>query len=356
MMQAIRSAVDVAEQKISDARQVRPDYFLDDPLLDKILSIFDGRVGIDPSEVDWAEIRKEAEARRARKQPPGYLDSDKEGDRKYGDYVLWKQIIEQSRDVNSPMILVTSERKEDWWEKQSGRTVGPRIELLEEASIVSGQRILIYQTDNFLKKALSKIGDQVDDSSVEDIRDIDAERSLRQSLDKVAEAFYQEPVRVDMARVLEPSSGGSSGGEKAGSWSDTLKEIGRGVFAWVTDKNPTAIVSLNRGWPDVVVDGPLGKIGYEVLNVTTPSSFIRRVTKEMESGRAAVEGGAIGRHEIVAVAPTTEQLEAVSEVLAQESFELPESVMVTLGSVRNGSFAPVCRVSQAGRRKSVELF
>lgn len=179
MSSAIDGAINAASEKIKDAQEVHPDFLRDDPLLDWIMSTFDGRIGDEPSVEQWEEIRKIGEARRLARVPPGYKDDDKEGDRKYGDYLLWRQILDHARAVPTPVILVTSERKEDWWEEQGGKTIGPRAELREEAAAEAGQRILIYQTDRFLQYALARIGDEVDTSSVDDIREVDAERSRR---------------------------------------------------------------------------------------------------------------------------------------------------------------------------------
>lgn len=177
MSEKIEAAIDYASEKVMAAQTAHPEYLKSDPLLDWILTTFDGRLGAEPSQEEWVDIRKSGESRMLAHVPPGYEDRVKDGDQKYGDYLMWRQILDHARTVKMPIILVTSERKEDWWEVQSGKTIGPRPELLEEAAKVSGQRILIYQTDRFLVHALAKIGDQLDESSVDDIREVDAERS-----------------------------------------------------------------------------------------------------------------------------------------------------------------------------------
>lgn len=108
--------------------------------------------------------------RKKNKIPPGYLDDGKDEDRPYGDYYLWLQVIEHAKTVGCPVILVTSERKDDWWEKISGKTIGPRPELLREAKQVSGQRVLIYQTERFLEHALQRFKQPVNEIALEEIR------------------------------------------------------------------------------------------------------------------------------------------------------------------------------------------
>lgn len=358
MEQSLTSALELAEQKIRETKERQPDYLAKDSLLDRIMETFDSRVGDDPTREEWVEIRKLGEARRVSKTPPGYLDGDKDGDKKYGDYLLWHQILQYAQISAKPMILVTSERKEDWWEKQGGQTVGPRSELLEEAATVAGQRILIYQTDQFLKFALDHIGDQADASSVDDIREIDAQRTLK-SISDAREVVAHEASRTDLTRFLESRELRNTRSPSHDGWNGTVDEVSRSVFAWVLDQNPASPVSLNRGWPDILVNGLAGTVGYEVLIVTTPSSFSRRVRREIDVGQEAVASGTVSRHEIVAVAALPEQLNAVVEQISAEDFTLPESVILTLGTISRAdgriAFLPSYRVSQLGQRKTIEI-
>jgi len=359
MEKDLNSALELAEQKIREAKDQQPDYLAEDPLLDRIMATFDGRVGDDPSPEEWVQVRKLGEVRRASKTPPGYLDGDKDGDKKYGDYLLWSQILQHAQVSAQPMIFVTSERKEDWWEKQAGQTVGPRSELLEEAATVAGQRILIYQTDQFLKFALARIGDQPDASSVADIREVDAQRTSN-IIDQTRETAALDISRTDLARYLEGREHINARNLSSEVWDGTLRDISRLVFTWVIDQYPASPVAINRGWPDILVDGPAGTVGYEVFIVTTPSSFSRRVRREIDNGHQAIIGGTLARHEIVAVAAVAEQMDAVTELISSEDFELPESVVLTLGTISRGdgtlaTFVPSCRVSQLGRRKTIEV-
>lgn len=136
----IRPSILEAQSKIQEAKDGYPKFLRDDPILEKLLDLFDGAVGDDFSDEDKERIEHQAEKRKNNKIPPGYLDDDKDEDRPYGDYYLWLQVIEHAKTAAKPIILVTSERKEDWWEKLSGKTTGPRPELAKEAKQFSGQR------------------------------------------------------------------------------------------------------------------------------------------------------------------------------------------------------------------------
>ncbi|MCM1508984.1 MAG: PIN-like domain-containing protein, partial [Ruminococcus flavefaciens] len=51
------------------------------------------------------------------KIPPGYKDDKKsDGISKYGDYFIWEEVIKYAKDNNLPVIFVTDDIKNDWFE------------------------------------------------------------------------------------------------------------------------------------------------------------------------------------------------------------------------------------------------
>ena len=182
-----------ALEKIEGARSDYPQYLKDDPILDELTGMFENSIGESLPEPDIQELRKEAEERKKNKVPPGYMDDDKDGDRQFGDFFLWRQILLKSKADAAPIIFVTSERKEDWWEKISGKTIGPRPELLREAYQFGGQRIFIYQTDRFLEYSSQHSGSAVDSSAVDEIRAVD---SLRSNADHAVEVVEQSIIEA----------------------------------------------------------------------------------------------------------------------------------------------------------------
>ena len=174
---SIKKAVDDVKLQIDYAKQHHPDYTEKDIVFDRILILFDGVVGSKFDIKKYDDVTKEAQRRIDEQIPPGYLDRDKGGDRKYGDYFMWRQILDFSKHEKKPIIFVTSEAKPDWWEEHFGRTVGPRMELLREAMEYTGQRILIYKTERFVSYAAKTIGKEVDKEIVEDILAVRESRS-----------------------------------------------------------------------------------------------------------------------------------------------------------------------------------
>lgn len=142
-----------AEEGIREVEKRHPDYLKNDEILKELLVLFAGAVGDDFPDSEKSDLEKQGNSRISKKIPPGYLDANKEGSRPLGDFYLWRQVLAHSKSANLPMILVTSDDKEDWWERISNRTIGPRQELLEEAWRLTGHRILIYKTDKFVEYA-----------------------------------------------------------------------------------------------------------------------------------------------------------------------------------------------------------
>jgi len=188
------TAIAAAREKIISAKKVYPKFLHDDPVARQLAELFDNAVGNDFEESEKEEILRLAEDRKQNKVPPGYLDNDKDGDRPYGDFYLWRQILDQTKEAQRPLILVTSERSEDWWERISGKTTGPRPELLKESRIHTGQRVLIYQTESFLELALKRFQQPVNEIAIEEIRAIN---SLRSELSTPAVKLDAQEIKIN---------------------------------------------------------------------------------------------------------------------------------------------------------------
>jgi hypothetical protein len=61
------------------------------------------------------EIKKEGKERYGRRMPPGFKDDKKPEDKKYGDLILWYQIIDEAKKSKKPIVLISGDVKDDWW-------------------------------------------------------------------------------------------------------------------------------------------------------------------------------------------------------------------------------------------------
>lgn len=133
-----------------------------DSILNWVSNSFDNAIGEPIPDEERASWNAEAQKRIEKKVPPGYMDKDKGDERQYGDIFLWKQVLLKANESKQHIILVTSEQKEDWWERHSGKTSGQRIEMLEEAHRLigeDGKKIIVLQTQKFIELAALRRGD-----------------------------------------------------------------------------------------------------------------------------------------------------------------------------------------------------
>jgi hypothetical protein len=152
-------------------------YKIDD-IFDRITGAFEGNVGEEFTETQYSEFFPVAEMRYKSKVPPGFADAKKgSGEdtfeskkRVYGDLIIWRQIIERSKSESRNAILITDDEKEDWWLRQTGKTICPRPELIAEFKKETGQNILIYNAYSFLNQFGERNKKLIKSESVEEIK------------------------------------------------------------------------------------------------------------------------------------------------------------------------------------------
>lgn len=146
-----------------------------DLLLNKMNSIFDGKVGDFFNEDELKKIYAEGEKRYKDKIPPGYCDIKKQENEKYGDLILWKQIILKSKNDNIDIIFVLDDRKEDWWLDHQGRTISPRPELLKEFRYKTNRNCHFYKPFQFLEYSNEYLGATIKAEVIEEVKSYNSE-------------------------------------------------------------------------------------------------------------------------------------------------------------------------------------
>ena len=126
--------------------------------VERLTEILSGRVGGKWKPDQLAALKKEGDDRYIKKIPPGYKDNKKDETEfgKYGDLIIWKDMITKARAEKRPIIFVTDDVKEDWWWISRGRRRGPRPELIEEFRAESEQEFHIYEFGQFLRFAAER--------------------------------------------------------------------------------------------------------------------------------------------------------------------------------------------------------
>ena len=110
--------------------------------------------GFTDAEID--NISKEGAERYSSEIPPGYKDSIKKVN-KYGDFIIWKEILKVASERQKSVIFISNDLKEDWIEIKYGMKCGPRIELIREfQKEVQGKTFYSYTLERFISYANEK--------------------------------------------------------------------------------------------------------------------------------------------------------------------------------------------------------
>jgi hypothetical protein len=160
------------EDDLEELSQAHPDLVAEDPVRETLTALLNGRVGPPYSTERLSEIYGKGKARYDEEIPPGYRDTDKGDARRYGDLVLWFQTIDKAKESNQPILLVTDDRKDDWWLKFKGRTIGPRPELVNEMVSEADVSFYMYSADPFMEHASKYLERQVNQRAIEEVREI----------------------------------------------------------------------------------------------------------------------------------------------------------------------------------------
>jgi len=186
------SSYDLMIEELEDKQKSYLSYVNDDVIKGRIGDILSGRVGEPYSEERLLEIASEGEKRYLENVPPGFQDGGKMPEattsklrlKKFGDLILWKQLIDYASINDKPVILVTGEKKDDWWLKSDKGLVSALPALSKEFMGAVNKDFYLYATDRFLLKANEYLEQDTSENVVEEIREINKGASDRvQELD-----------------------------------------------------------------------------------------------------------------------------------------------------------------------------
>lgn len=156
-----RAAVAEYQAALDSLRKDVGRLLVDDPILEAFSHIFKGSVVIDPS-FDEDTIQTEAKHRKSRSIPPGYKDAARD-DGGFGDLLIWKTLLGLARSSGRDLIIVTEEKKTDWWHQSGGGPFYPRYELVDEYRRTSGGGTLHLIELSTLLRELSASASAVDE-------------------------------------------------------------------------------------------------------------------------------------------------------------------------------------------------
>lgn len=131
---------------------------------EKFANLFQGIVGEAYKNEQLISFYSLADKRFELQIPPGWKDKTKKNYGKYGDAIIWFQLLDYAGLHNAnPIIFVTDDKKSDWYlsienayillgQKNNDRPV-PRPELVQEMLVETGVLLQIYDGDEFFEEA-----------------------------------------------------------------------------------------------------------------------------------------------------------------------------------------------------------
>lgn len=119
-------------------------------LEEEICQLFEGKIIDKYSDIEFESIKAEGISRQKNQIPPGYKDEEK-GEN--GDYYIFKQLIDYSKNNDIDIIFVTDDVKEDMFQIIRG-IKSPRPELLNEFNKETNHKLIIMTVQELLKNKI----------------------------------------------------------------------------------------------------------------------------------------------------------------------------------------------------------
>ncbi|NMM07418.1 PIN domain-containing protein [Polaromonas sp.] len=241
-----------------------------DEVREKLDVILFGKVGVGPKNQGELDLLvSDGDNRYKEKIPPGFADIDKDKNpneasfihdhikypRKYGDLILWRQLLNHAKENGIKLVLlVTADRKEDWWWREQGKTIGAHPELVREIQRETGVELFwIYSSVQFMEHANKYTTVAVSSESVAELQQVALSPTIRYPTTRsfIAEAapFEARSIRLNESTqfIDRPD----------------LRGIERSVGLWLSQTNERVEYNL-RGFPDFLVNSDNDIEGFEV--------------------------------------------------------------------------------------------
>jgi hypothetical protein len=353
-------AVKDAHVKLSEAVQAAcnklPTPSLEDGISEHIVKILNSQSGEPPSDqAALDQLISDGDDRYSKQIPPGFLDAKEKGEssfrdrgitylRKFGDLILWKQLIAHtSSNKIKKVIFVTSDRKKDWWWMEDGKVIGPLPELVQEIHLQGNvNSFWMYTSDQFLEFAQKFL--QAKEVTSETISQV---KELSESDLKSTDYGNIKPIwsnySTEMNELNYPDINVK---RKLADWvypieNTVLYSPVEGVYNWLLESYPEESIVKPKKFPDYIIKTDKGDYGYEVCIVNNPNN-ITNVLNNILKGYIGLKENRFKEFSVVIVFNSKNPSEWISNG-AQRFTRLLERYPITsliLGSIVNEKFMP----------------
>jgi len=168
-----KDVIDACIKDLTEKKEFYLGLLQHDTILAEISDLFDEKVGDSFTAEDLSTLEKDGEQRYKKEIPPGYKDANK-NENKFGDLIIWKQLITKSNKDNLPFIFIMDDLKDDWWLRVQGKTISPRPELLQELYGETKQVFHLYDSHRFLQFAAKTT--KVKQAAIDEVKEITTEK------------------------------------------------------------------------------------------------------------------------------------------------------------------------------------
>jgi uncharacterized protein YegP (UPF0339 family) len=110
--------------------------------------------------------------------PPGFKDAQggnkKDGIQRFGDLIIWNQVIELANKLGRPIVFITNDTKEDWWdiEKEGREKPKPKEDLILEFKLKTKKQFWAYSFSQFLYKSKEILNVDITTKTLEEVQKI----------------------------------------------------------------------------------------------------------------------------------------------------------------------------------------
>jgi hypothetical protein len=121
---------------------------------------------------------------------------------KYGDVILWFQMLDFAKSIRKPILFVTDDGKSDWYlsKEESKGIMKPRPELVQEMLVEANVIVQLYQGYEFLDKATTYLDLQQKPEVIEEAKEISEQNTLEIERPKYdAQAFARLAFQAEEA-------------------------------------------------------------------------------------------------------------------------------------------------------------
>jgi len=291
LLQDLQNVSQKLVEAIDAVHEAQLDIAITDPIRDKLDELLEGKVGPAPAtQVELDALTDGGQARYDNNIGPGFADADKDKNpkeatfyhdgllypRKFGDLILWRQLISHAKSQNKKYVLfVTSDRKEDWWWKEKGKTIGPRSELCREIYREGDVEVFwMYSAVQFLENSKKYTKIEVSDEAVNELKEV-ARISSRANLVDELKYFRSD---INQSHFID---------------SKYKPEIDFVVGAWL--RETFSNVARCDGFPDFLVQRSSGIFGYEYISIGNVNRISRnsKIVHSLTLAETQIREGAI---------------------------------------------------------------